>query len=306
MRFSSYINNQRCLEWGLNANQGALFDLLNQSAAWAKEIVIDGVVYYWVSRNEVIKELPLFYSKPDTVYRHFVALKEKGLIEYLKINGKDLIRLTAKGKMWNEFNSDFNPNNSEIDPNNAPQLGNKSEKTRISIRKNSDLNPTNNNTNNKNTNDHINISSSEKISDGGGEVKKSPKSKIKFSDDDMKLAKWIFEKIQKLKPNFDPNAKPKGGFEKWANDIRLIRERDGRTHREICELFQWANLDGFWKTNILSPAKLREKWDQLDIKRNNPRSISTLAPNITDFDERNNRPGWYEEMQDEINSGKAF
>lgn len=152
-----------------------------------------------------------------------------------------------------------------------------------------------------------NISSSEKISDGGNEVKKSPKPKIKFSDDDMKLAKWIFEKIQNLKPNSDPNAKPKGGFEKWANDIRLMRECDGRTHREICELFQWANLDGFWKTNILSPAKLREKWDQLDIKRNNPKSFSaSVTTSIAGFDERNNRLGWSDDMWDEFARGEAF
>lgn len=145
MRFSTYINNQRCLEWGLNANQGALFDLINQSASWAKEMVIDGVVYYWVSRNTVIEELPLFYSKPDTVYRHFVELNKKGLIKYLKHGDKDLIRLTEKGKAWNEFSSDLNPT-----------LGNKSEPTRISIRKSSDLNPTNNNTNYKNTSDQNN------------------------------------------------------------------------------------------------------------------------------------------------------
>ncbi|UFK42252.1 hypothetical protein [Mannheimia haemolytica] len=78
MRFSTYINNAKCLEWNLNANQGALFDLLNQAPAWAKEIIIDGVVYYWVSRNAVIEELPLFYSKPDTVYRHFVEFHKKG------------------------------------------------------------------------------------------------------------------------------------------------------------------------------------------------------------------------------------
>lgn len=166
MRFSSYINNQRCLEWGLNANQGALFDLLNQAASWAKEIVIDGVVYYWVSRNEVIKELPLFYSKPDTVYRHFKDLAEKEVIEYQKLDGKDLIRLTAKGKTWNEFNSDFNPNNSEIDPT----LGNKSENTRIEIRKSSDLNPTNNNTNYKNTIDQNIKKTSQKKSQSAVEI----------------------------------------------------------------------------------------------------------------------------------------
>lgn len=99
MRFSSYINNQRCLEWGLNANQGALFDLINQASGWASEIVVDGVVYYWVSRNKVLEELPLFYSTADTVYRHFVVLQEKGLIIYLKQGkhgDKDLIRLTDR------------------------------------------------------------------------------------------------------------------------------------------------------------------------------------------------------------------
>jgi hypothetical protein len=31
-------------------------------------------------------------------------------------------------------------------------------------------------------------------------------------------------------------------------------------------VFGWANQDGFWKSNILSPAKLREKFSQLKIQ----------------------------------------
>ncbi|MBN6711441.1 hypothetical protein JFL47_09430 [Haemophilus haemoglobinophilus] len=148
MRFSSYINNAKCLEWGLNANQGALFDLLNQASSWAHEVVINGVVYYWVSRNEVISELPLFYSKPDTVYRHFVELDRKDLIDYLKVDGKDLIRLTPKGKTWNEFNSEINPKTSDLNPNNSEIDP-----------KNSDLNPTNNITNNNIKKDLTNVKS---------------------------------------------------------------------------------------------------------------------------------------------------
>ena len=79
MRFNTHINNQKAIEWGLNANQAALFDLLNQSSSWAKDVTIDGQVFYWVSRNRVIEELPLFYSKTDTVYRHFVELAKKEL-----------------------------------------------------------------------------------------------------------------------------------------------------------------------------------------------------------------------------------
>lgn len=49
-----------------------------------------------------------------------------------------------------------------------------------------------------------------------------------------------------------------------------MRERDKRTRREIAALFAWANADGFWQSNILSPGKLREKWDQLEIRRGAP------------------------------------
>ena len=152
MRYSTYINNQKCLEWGLNANQGALFDLLNQASSWAKPIHLYGQVFYWVSREKVIEELPLFYAKTDTVYRHFKELDEKGLIVYQKFDDMDLVVLTEKGKTWNEFNSDFNPT-----------LGNKSEPTRISIRKGSEINPTDKYINNKNTKDQNIKKTSQKI-----------------------------------------------------------------------------------------------------------------------------------------------
>ena len=166
MRFNTYINNKKCLEWGLNPNQGALFDLLNQASSWAEEIIINDVVYYWVSRNKVIEELPLYYKTADTVYRHFSDLHDKGLIIYLKQGkhgDKDLIRLTGKGKSWNEFNELELFINSEMNPSKCHQLGNESEITRKQIRDNSEIDPTNNNTTNNNINDHINNTRTQKI-----------------------------------------------------------------------------------------------------------------------------------------------
>ena len=109
-----------------------------------------------------------------------------------------------------------------------------------------------------------------------------PRTKAKknvFSDDDLKAAEWIFHLIRKLNPSF---KEPK--FKSWANDIRLMRERDNRTHKDICELFKWANQDRFWSVNILSPATLRAKWDQLSMKRN--AAMTTPARKET-FQERN-------------------
>ena len=142
MRFNTSINNVKCLEWGINANQGALFDLLYQASSWAETVILDNEVYYHVSRNLVIEELPLYYNKPDTVYRSFGDLHDRGLIVYRKDGKKDLMKLTEKGKEWNKKLGNKSEKKAEH--------GNESEKTRNEIRKNSDSNPTNNNINNNN------------------------------------------------------------------------------------------------------------------------------------------------------------
>lgn len=91
----------------------------------------------------------------------------------------------------------------------------------------------------------------------------SPAKKFSFTEMDLAMAKEMFAHIQKLNPNHkQPN------FEAWANDIRLLSERDGKSHPEIIDLFEWANQDRFWQANILSPRKLREKWDVLVLQRN--------------------------------------
>ena len=87
--------------------------------------------------------------------------------------------------------------------------------------------------------------------------------KLRFDQADHEMASWMFGLIQAINPGHkQPN------LDQWANDIRLMRERDQRTEADIRATFSWANQDDFWRTNILSPAKLREKFDQLNLKRN--------------------------------------
>lgn len=104
--------------------------------------------------------------------------------------------------------------------------------------------------------------------EGEGETEKREKKKNvgeksppRFSDDDMAIAKEIFSGVCELNPKHKPP-----NMEKWADIVRLMRERDGRTHAEIRALWAWVHRDGFWMKNILSPDKLREKWDQLVIQ----------------------------------------
>ncbi|WP_417737385.1 helix-turn-helix domain-containing protein [Rosistilla oblonga] len=83
----------------------------------------------------------------------------------------------------------------------------------------------------------------------------------KYADADMKFAKAMFEQIRRVAPR---EKSPK--FEAWANELRLLRERDGRDPKEIKTVFNWANADDFWCTNIRSPSKLREKYSALHAK----------------------------------------
>jgi hypothetical protein len=57
-------------------------------------------------------------------------------------------------------------------------------------------------------------------------------------------------------------------FEAWANTLRLMRERDEIELPEIGKVFRWANKDEFWRTNILSPDKLRRQFAKLRAQMN--------------------------------------
>jgi hypothetical protein len=83
----------------------------------------------------------------------------------------------------------------------------------------------------------------------------------------MATAEWMFGLVLAL----DPKAH-KPNLDAWANEIRLTREIDGRTDDEIRGVFGWANADSFWRSNILSPAKLRKQFTTLYTKMKEPQS----------------------------------
>lgn len=96
------------------------------------------------------------------------------------------------------------------------------------------------------------------------------------SSEDLRCAEWLFSEVQRIAPSA---KQPTWAI--WSNDIRLMREKDGRSHKEIAALFKWACNDNFWQGNVLCPAKLREKWTQLEIKRNKqPTAASSGKPKV--------------------------
>ena len=102
MRFNININQVQCIKFDLNANQGALMDLIGQLNTWADAENIEGKTYYNLAYSKVIAELPLMFKTPDRVYRNLKVLDKSGLIELLKVGRmkKNFIRLTPKGKLY--------------------------------------------------------------------------------------------------------------------------------------------------------------------------------------------------------------
>lgn len=89
--------------------------------------------------------------------------------------------------------------------------------------------------------------------------KSSPK---KWGEEiDHELAEFMFSTLTAHLTN--PKRK---SMTAWANEIRLMRTIDKRTPDQIRYLCKWITRDAFWRGNVMCPAKLREKWDQLESK----------------------------------------
>lgn len=100
------------------------------------------------------------------------------------------------------------------------------------------------------------------------EAKASPSSKAEPSREDFELAEHMLSTIVAIAPHAmgtKPAQRPIT-IQRWANELRLMREQDGRGPPEIRKVFDWANRDTFWRSNILSAKKLREKFDTLKLR----------------------------------------
>lgn len=78
------------------------------------------------------------------------------------------------------------------------------------------------------------------------------------SVEDVTAAAYIYKRALKINATLqEPN------WIEWANDVRLLRNSRNITHKQLCEIFQWANKHHFWCTNVQSPSGLRRNWDNV-------------------------------------------
>lgn len=56
----------------------------------------------------------------------------------------------------------------------------------------------------------------------------------------------------------------------WRDAARLMLDADGRTEDEIHGAIAWCQADEFWRSNVLSLPKLRQKFDTLRLQAQRP------------------------------------
>jgi hypothetical protein len=100
------------------------------------------------------------------------------------------------------------------------------------------------------------------------ESKKKVNKSKEYNAEIISLASLLAELILRNNPNsiqLTEDKKPQTVI-RWCKDIEMLHRVDKQDILKIEQVIRWCQNDNFWKSNILSAAKLREKWDKLTVK----------------------------------------
>ncbi|MGK3107922.1 hypothetical protein [Streptomyces sp. WAC05858] len=79
---------------------------------------------------------------------------------------------------------------------------------------------------------------------------------------------------------------------KWRTDVRLLIDKDEITPDQALAAIDWAHANDFWQAHILSPAKLRAKYDTLrrqalaEQRKRPPQGPQTAPRTMTDEEKK--------------------
>ncbi|QPQ33103.1 hypothetical protein JNUCC51_00495 [Lysinibacillus sp. JNUCC 51] len=83
------------------------------------------------------------------------------------------------------------------------------------------------------------------------------------------MAKYFYDQVEKVaKEAGISHLIKKSNLQTWADDMRKLIELDGVDKHLAKQVMDWVTKDPFWRTNVLSAKKLREKFMELAIKMN--------------------------------------
>jgi len=74
------------------------------------------------------------------------------------------------------------------------------------------------------------------------------------------------ELLKSLVLRNNPTSKTPKNLLSWVTEIDKLKRIDGKSDVDVEAVIRWCQDDLFWRSNILSGGKLREKFDQLFLK----------------------------------------
>ncbi|WP_163102275.1 replication protein [Peribacillus alkalitolerans] len=99
------------------------------------------------------------------------------------------------------------------------------------------------------------------------ELKKEPKKKYGEDSTYFKMAVYFHDLVLVVgKEAGVEHLIRNTNLQSWADDFRKLVELDGVDKHLAKDVMDWVTKDNFWKTNVLSAKKLREKFTELSIK----------------------------------------
>lgn len=117
--------------------------------------------------------------------------------------------------------------------------------------------------------------------------KKTSRHKPKAYDPSSPYYK-LAEYLKKLMLQNDPESRTakKANMQVWSDDMRKLVELDGRSLHQVSVVIKWSQKNDFWSTNILSPGKLRDKFDMLNgiVKKEQGKKPKPTTPEPQGFD----------------------
>jgi len=97
-------------------------------------------------------------------------------------------------------------------------------------------------------------------------IKKNTRQQKKYDEESSyyKMATYFYDKVLAVAKDAGvEHLVKKANMQKWADEFRKLIEIDEIDKRLAKDVMDWVTKDSFWRTNVLSAKKLREKFGEL-------------------------------------------
>lgn len=258
--FSGLLTNEHKNKIG-----SALWEFLWLISKTTKEVVEDGETVGIVlggkpvKVSEVVQDLG---SNERTIRRNLTKLKDSGYIESTRTpygevfkvkNSKKFVRNRVKNnKPKKQGVSDMKKGTDKNVLSQNEESGQKLHRDRTKMSERTDENVLSN-----------------KIERIEKDIKTTSSKKYDEDNTYFKMATYFHERVSKVANDAGiSHLIKKSNMQTWADDMRKLVELDQVDKRLAKDVMDWVTEDSFWRTNVLSARKLREKFMELAIKMN--------------------------------------